>query len=135
MASRNTPVGNRLADKTASFGNELADRATEAIDSMSDLAEAAAKKVDEGRSRAADHLDSAVSAVQERVGEVPGGQRVKELASAATDRLSTTAEYMRTHDAERMMADVETVVKNNPGPTLLVAAAFGFVLGRALTRD
>ena len=37
MASRNTPVGNRLADKTASFGNELADRATEAKDSMSDM--------------------------------------------------------------------------------------------------
>ena len=109
MASRNTPVGNRLADKTASFGNELADRAAEAKDSMSDLAAAATKKVDE---------------VQERLGELPGGQRVKDLA-----------DYVRTHDAKRMMADVETVVKNNPGPALLVAAAFGFVLGRALTRD
>jgi ElaB/YqjD/DUF883 family membrane-anchored ribosome-binding protein len=120
MASRNTPVGNRLADKTASFGNELADRAAEAKDSMSDMAAAATKKVDE---------------VQERLGELPGGQRVKELASAAADRLSTTADYMRTHDAKRMMADVETVAKNYPGPALLVAAAFGFVLGRALTRD
>jgi ElaB/YqjD/DUF883 family membrane-anchored ribosome-binding protein len=119
MASRNTPVGNRLADKTASFGNELADRATEAKDSMSDMVETASKKVD---------------AVQERVGELPGGQRVMELASAAADRLSTTADYVRTHDARRMMADVETVVKNNPGPALLVAAAFGFVLGRAFTR-
>jgi len=69
------------------------------------------------------------------MGELPGGQRVKELASAAADRFSTTADYVRTHDAKRMMADVETVVKNNPGPALLVAAAFGFVLGRALTRD
>ena len=119
MASRNTPVGNRLADKTASFGNELADRAAEAKDSMSDMAAAATKKVDE---------------VQERLGEFPGGQRVKELASAAADRVSTTADYVRTHDAKRMMADVETVVKNNPGPALLVAAAFGFVLGRSLTR-
>jgi ElaB/YqjD/DUF883 family membrane-anchored ribosome-binding protein len=135
MASRNTPVGNRLADKTASFGNELADRATEAKDSMADMAAAATKKVDEGRSMAADRLDSAISAVQERVGELPGGQRVKELASAAAERFSTTADYMRTHDAKRMMADVETVVKNNPGPALLFAAAFGFVLGRALTRD
>jgi ElaB/YqjD/DUF883 family membrane-anchored ribosome-binding protein len=124
MASRNTPVGNRLADKTASFGNELADRATEAKDSISDIASAATRKVDEGRSMAADRLESAVSAVQERVGELPGGQRVKELAG-----------YVRTHDAKRMMADVETVVKNNPGPALFVAAAFGFVLGRALTRD
>ena len=135
MASRNTPVGNRLADKTASFGNELADRATEAKESMSDMAATATKKVDDGRSMVADRLDSAVSAVRERVGEIAGGQRVKELASAATDRLSTTADYMRTHDAKRMMADVETVVKNNPGPALLFAAAFGFVLGRALTRD
>ena len=124
MASRNTPVSDRLADKTASFGNELADRANEARDSMSDMAAAATKKLDEGRSMAAERLGSAVSAVQERVGELAGGQRVKELA-----------DYVRTHDAKRMMADVETVVKNNPGPALLVAAAFGFVLGRALTRD
>jgi len=135
MASRNTPVGNRLADKASSFGDELVDRATDAKDSMSDIAAAATKRVDEGHSMAADRLESAVSAVQERVGELPGGQGVKEFASAAADRLSTTAEYMRTHDAKRMMADVETVVKNNPGPALLVAAAFGFVLGRALTRD
>ena len=124
MASRNTPVGDRLADKTASFGNELADRANEARESMSDMAATATKKLDEGRSMAADRLGSAVSAVQERVGELAGGQRVKELT-----------DYVRTHDAKRMMADVETVVKNNPGPALLVAAAFGFVLGRALTRD
>jgi ElaB/YqjD/DUF883 family membrane-anchored ribosome-binding protein len=84
---------------------------------------------------AADRLEGVASAVQERVRELPGGQRVKELASAAADRLSTTADYMRTHDAKRMMADMETVVKNNPGPALLVAAVFGFVLGRALTRD
>ena len=83
-----------------------------------------------------DRLDNALSAVQERVGELPGGQHVKELASAAAEHKNTTADYMRTHDATRMMApDVETVVKNNPGPALLVAAAFGFVLGRAPTRD
>jgi len=124
-----------MADKTASFGNELADRASEAKDSMSDMARTASKKVDEGRSMAAERLEGAASAVQERVGELPGGQRVKDFASAAADRLSTTADYMRTHDAKRMVEDMETVVKNNPGPALLVAAVFGFVLGRALTRD
>jgi ElaB/YqjD/DUF883 family membrane-anchored ribosome-binding protein len=136
MASRNIPSDRPMADKTASsFGKELAERASEAKDSISDMARTATKKVDEGRSMAADRLEGVASAVQERVGELPGGQRVKELASAASDRLSTTADYMRTHDAKRMMADMETVVKNNPGPALLVAAVFGFVLGRALTRD
>jgi ElaB/YqjD/DUF883 family membrane-anchored ribosome-binding protein len=135
MASRNTPIDRSVADKTASFGKELADRASEAKDSMSDMARTATTKVDDGRTMAADRLDGVVSAVQDRIGELPGGERVKEIASAAADRLSTTADYMRTHDAKRMMADVETVVKNNPGPALLVAAVFGFVLGRSLTRD
>ena len=134
MASRNTPV-NPMADKAASFGKELADRATEAKDSISDAARTAATKIDEGRSMAAERLESAASTVQDRIGELPGGQRVKDLASAAADRFSSTADYVRTHDTRRMMADVETMVKNNPGPALLIAATFGFVLGRALSRD
>jgi ElaB/YqjD/DUF883 family membrane-anchored ribosome-binding protein len=134
MTSRNTSTDNSI-DKAASFGQELADRATGAKDSMSDMARSAAKKVDESRSMAADRLEGAASAVQERAADLPGGERVKELAYAAADRLSTTADYMRTHDTKRMMADVETAVKNNPGPALLIAAAFGFVLGRALARD
>jgi ElaB/YqjD/DUF883 family membrane-anchored ribosome-binding protein len=133
MASRNTPASPR-ADKTTSFSDELTDRATEAKDSLSDMARTATKKVDEGRAMAADRLDSAASAVQERMGELPGGQRVKEMAVAAADGLSTAADYVRNRDAKRMMADVEAVVKENPGPALLVAALVGFALGRALTR-
>jgi ElaB/YqjD/DUF883 family membrane-anchored ribosome-binding protein len=34
-----------------------------------------------------------------------------------------------------MRTDVESFVKSNPGPALAVAAAFGFFLGRALSRD
>jgi ElaB/YqjD/DUF883 family membrane-anchored ribosome-binding protein len=113
MASRNTSTDNPIADKAASFGQELVDRASDAKNSVSDAA----------------------STVYERAAELPGGQRVKEFASAAAERLSATADYVRDHDAKRMMADVETAVKNNPGPALLIAAAFGFVLGRAFTRD
>jgi ElaB/YqjD/DUF883 family membrane-anchored ribosome-binding protein len=135
MASRNTSTDNPITDKAASFGQELADRASDAKDAMSDMARTATRKVDESRSMAADRLEGAASTVYERAADLPGGERVKELASAAADRLSTTADYVRNHDAKRMMADVETAVKNNPGPALLIAAAFGFLLGRALTRD
>jgi ElaB/YqjD/DUF883 family membrane-anchored ribosome-binding protein len=135
MASRNTSTDNLITDKAASFGQELADRASEARDSISDMARTATRKVDESRSMAADRLEGAAATVHERAADLPSGQRVKELASAAADRLSTTADYVRNHDAKRMMADVETAVKNNPGPALLIAAAFGFLLGRALNRD
>jgi ElaB/YqjD/DUF883 family membrane-anchored ribosome-binding protein len=60
---------------------------------------------------------------------------VSELAHTAADRLNTTADYVRRNDVNRMMADVETLVKNNPGPSLLIAAAFGFLVGRAVIRD
>jgi ElaB/YqjD/DUF883 family membrane-anchored ribosome-binding protein len=63
-----------------------------------------------------------------------GGQKVQQFANAAVERLSTTADYVRSHDGKRMLADVERVVKNNPGPALAVAAALGFVIGRTLTR-
>ena len=65
----------------------------------------------------------------------PGGETVRNVARATADRLSTGADYVRSHDAKRMMADVESFVKSNPGPALAIAAAFGFLLGRALSRD
>jgi ElaB/YqjD/DUF883 family membrane-anchored ribosome-binding protein len=134
MASSNTP-DSPLTQNARALGQEVADRTREVKDSMSDAARTATTKIDEGRSMAADRLDNAASMVEERAPHLPGGERVKELAYAAADRLSTTADYMRSHDAKRMMSDVETVVKNNPGPALLIAAAFGFLLGRAFIRD
>lgn len=77
----------------------------------------------------------AAATIQDLADNLPGGNRVKEFAQAAADRLGTTADYVRSHDAKRMMADVETVVRNNPGPALLIAAAMGFLIGRAVVRN
>jgi ElaB/YqjD/DUF883 family membrane-anchored ribosome-binding protein len=60
---------------------------------------------------------------------------VDEARQTIADTLSTTKEYVRNFDGKRMLANVERVVRDNPGPSLVIAAAFGFVIGRALTRD
>ena len=104
-------------------------------ESISGMARTASQTVDDGRQTVAAGLGSAASAVRDRADQLPGGPKVQQFAHAAAERLSTTADYVRSHDAKRMLADVERVVKNNPGPSLVIAAAFGFVLGRALTRD
>ena len=44
-----------------------------------------------------------------------------------------TADYVREHDVDRMLKDLETLVKNNPGPALVAAAFVGFLAGRALS--
>jgi ElaB/YqjD/DUF883 family membrane-anchored ribosome-binding protein len=135
MPNRNPYRDNSLKDSADLTGERAANRVAEVRESMSEVADIAADKVNEGREMAADRLESAASTVHERADQLPGGPKVKEFAHAAADRLSTTADYVRSRDAARMMADVEGLVKNNPGPALVVAAAFGFLLGRALSRD
>ena len=135
MPIRNQSPDYPLKDSADAIGEQASNRANEASESMSDMARTATDKVNEGRETAAGQLESAASTVHDRADQLPGGPKAKEFAHAAADRLSTTANYMRSHDATRMIADVEGLVKNNPGPALAVAAAFGFLLGRALSRD
>ena len=134
MPNKTTQDSNATADvKTAA--RDMTEGARKAAASMSDAARDAAATSDESRSTAADGLDAAASALHDRAADLPGGETVRNVARATADRLGSSAEYVRTHDAKRMMADVESFVKSNPGPALAVAAAFGFLLGRALSRD
>ena len=128
------PTGNGGHDLDAAAG-EMAQRARNAAESMTNAAGNAAAALAESRSTTADGLDTAASAIHERADNLPGGDTVRTFARATANRLSTSADYVRSHDAKRMMADVESFVKSNPGPALAIAAAFGFLLGRALSRD
>ena len=49
--------------------------------------------------------------------------------------MGTAAGYVRDNDLKTMVADVQQLVKNNPGPALLGAAALGFLLARTFSRD
>jgi ElaB/YqjD/DUF883 family membrane-anchored ribosome-binding protein len=116
MSERN-PLDQSLKNSVEGIAERAGTRAGDLKESMSEMA------------------SSAASAVRDRADQLPGGPRVQQFANAAADRLSTTADYVRKHDAKHMLSDVERAVKNNPGPALVIAAAFGFVLGRALTRE
>jgi len=135
MATKNPITGTTMADSVNAAGQELSDGAASAKDAMSNVTRSAADRLDDTRATTADGLDSAASALHKGADRLPGGETVTELAHSAAERLKTTADYVRQNDLNRMKADVETLVKNNPGPSLLVAAAFGFLVGRAVVRD
>ena len=135
MANNISQLDDATASHTDSATGDVARRARNVTESVGDIARDAAKSVDANRSTAADGLDSAASTLRDNADQLPGGETVRDFAHSTADRLTTGAEYMRTHDARRMMADVEDIVKKNPGPALAVAAAFGFLIGRALSRD
>ena len=135
MPNKPNQGSNPTTADVSTAARNVTERARNAASSVTDAAGDAAAALDERRSTAADGLDTAASALYDRADNLPGGETVRNVARATADRLSTGADYVRSHDAKRMMADVESFVKSNPGPALAVAAAFGFLLGRALPRD
>ena len=94
-----------------------------------DVGAKAAQRVDQARVSAAAGLDTVASTLHER------GDRVASAAHSAADAVSSGAEYLRANDVQTMMGDFMEVIRRNPGPSLLGAAALGFILGRALSRD
>jgi ElaB/YqjD/DUF883 family membrane-anchored ribosome-binding protein len=122
-------------DTFESVRDDFSTRAGEVKSKVSEMARTAAESVDQTRSAAAQGLETAASALHGQADRLPGGDRVSGLAHSAADGLSSTADYVRRHDLDGVRADVETLVKKNPGPALLAAAAVGFLIGRAIARD
>jgi ElaB/YqjD/DUF883 family membrane-anchored ribosome-binding protein len=94
-----------------------------------------ADKIDENRGTAASGMESAASALRAKADTLPGGEKVATAAHATADAVGVAADYVRQNDLRTMMADVQQLVRNNPGPALLTAAALGFLLARTFTRD
>jgi ElaB/YqjD/DUF883 family membrane-anchored ribosome-binding protein len=134
MASKTSHPVDRSGDGPAG-ADSIAERATDAKEKIADLGRTAVDTIDDNRHSAAAGLSAAASTLHEKAESLPGGDRVQDFAHATADRLSSTAKYVREHDMNRMMADVEVLVTRNPGPSLLAAAAVGFLIGHAMTRD
>ena len=94
-----------------------------------DVGVKAAKRADRARVSAASGLDTVANTLHKR------GDNVASAAHHAADAVHSGAEYLRANDVETMMSDLMEVVRRNPGLALLGAAAFGLILGRALSRD
>jgi ElaB/YqjD/DUF883 family membrane-anchored ribosome-binding protein len=126
---------NNEPEDEQSLGEKLADTAGQVKDKVAVLGRTAADKVDENRDAAASGLQKAASALHEKAESLPGGEKVSSMAHAAAERMSSTADYVREHDVDGMIKDVETLVRNNPGRSLLAAAAIGFLLGRTFSSN
>jgi len=132
-------ASNRSIDEEWQMTNKISSSVELASERVSDaareLSSSAADAIDRTRASTAKGLDAAAAALRENMDELPGGDRVGRLAKGTADRLEDTARYVRRHNVNGMVTDLTRIVKNNPGPALLVAAAAGFIVGRALTRD
>jgi hypothetical protein len=100
-----------------------------------EMGQKVADTIDQNRGAAAGGLESAASALRGRADTLPGGEKVVNAAHATADAVGVAADYVRDNDVKAMMGDVQKLVKNNPGPALLIAAALGFLIARTFSRD
>jgi hypothetical protein len=100
-----------------------------------EMGQRVADKIDENRGAAASGMESVAGSLRERADTLPGGEKVARAAHATANAVGVAADYVRENDVKTMMADVQTLVKNNPGPALLTAAVLGFLIARTLSRD
>jgi ElaB/YqjD/DUF883 family membrane-anchored ribosome-binding protein len=121
------------ADTASATGDQMSGAASQAKDKISEVGRAAADKIDDNRNAVAGGLETAASTLHEKAESLPGGEKVSGLAHSAADKLSNTADYVRQHDVNSMMADVQEMVKKNPGPALLLSAVLGFLVARAFS--
>jgi ElaB/YqjD/DUF883 family membrane-anchored ribosome-binding protein len=139
MASKAGTSTSEFADTVSSTAENVKEKVTDAAESarqrVSEAGRQATGKIDEKRAPAADALQNAASTLHERAEDLPGGETVRSVAHSAADKLESTAGYIREHDVRAMVSDVEDVVRRNPGPSLLIAAAVGFLIGRAFRED
>ena len=133
MTNRPTSFRDSLADEASMVGDKLSDAAANVKDTIADLGRTATRTIDDNRDVAASGLKRAASAIHDHADRLPGGDEFSDLAHAAADKLSSTADYVRKHKVDRMVADVGTLVKNNPGRSLVAAAVVGFLVARAFS--
>jgi ElaB/YqjD/DUF883 family membrane-anchored ribosome-binding protein len=135
MPAKSTTFQDPAPNAAQTVTENVSEAASQVKDKVLELGQTAVDKIEENRRTAASGLESAASALHEKAESLPGGGKVAGFAHSAADKISSTAEYVREHDVKSMMADVEELARNNPGPSLLAAAIVGFLVGRAFSSN
>jgi ElaB/YqjD/DUF883 family membrane-anchored ribosome-binding protein len=129
------PIADQVAEAARGAKESISDAAMNAKEKAEQLGRSAAKKIDESRGPAASSLESAAAALRDKAQTLPGGEKIADVAHSAADKLEATADYVKRHDTKQMAADVESMVRRHPGRSLMIAAAIGFLFGRAFQKD
>jgi ElaB/YqjD/DUF883 family membrane-anchored ribosome-binding protein len=90
--------------------------------------------IDNGRESAVHGLRRTASALRD-TNALHGTPTLGKMAHDTAERLDAAAQYLDAHTCERLMGDAREVVTRNPGRSLAVAAALGFVVAVALKRN
>jgi ElaB/YqjD/DUF883 family membrane-anchored ribosome-binding protein len=114
-------VDARVYDRAGDTAETMRERAVQLKTQLADKLETGASTL---RKRSSDtaKLDDAIATTKERVADA--GDRV-------ASGMEKSAEWLRSANMTSFQQGLERQVKENPGRTLLIAGAIGYLLGRA----
>lgn len=136
MQDNTTPFGSPSAvPAPPQLGEKLSVMANQVKEKVSDLGATAANKFDENREAAATGMKDAAWSLHQNAGSVSGGDKLTSMAHSAATALDSTADWVRENDSAKIINDVSSLVKRNPGPSMLAAIAVGFLIGRAFSSN
>lgn len=108
----------------------LVDIGTKAKSKAQTIAQAAADTVDQNRGTVAQVLTNATSTIRDGATRFSGGKGVIRLAETAAEGIDVTAQYVRVHNAQQMMADLKQFVRGHPVASVVGAAIVGVLASR-----
>ena len=108
-----------------SFGKKASETASEARTAVQERVMSGA---DTGMDKAAQGLGSAAEKMRMRAEEDQGMRSTVEAKAA--DAMDKTAGYLKEHDSQELMHEIEEFVKTHPMQAAVGALAAGYVLGK-----
>jgi len=152
-ANKTNNAINSAANKTNSAVSSAADKATGALSSASDTASDLKDKATQVASdvkdkasdiagQAADKADAATTTAGSKIQDAaqllrdkaPADGAIGQAATATADTLDRAGSYLQQQDLSGMRADIESIVRQHPTESLLVAFGVGFLLARSTRR-
>lgn len=95
---------------------------------VSEASDKAQDKVDQGMDQAAAGLNQAADKVRQQSGDNHGTMGT--MATKAADMMDNASQFLRANDTDDLMNELESLVRQKPVESMLVAAGAGFVLAK-----
>jgi ElaB/YqjD/DUF883 family membrane-anchored ribosome-binding protein len=132
VVDRARDVAASAQDKLADVSGTVRDRAGNLKQSLADALDSGADKL---RARSASGAGTQLVANTGTAAVAADGDaRMVQVTNRVAGGMEATADWIRDADLDGLKASVEHQVKEHPGPTLLIAAGLGYLIGKALRK-
>jgi len=121
-------IAGQMGDKYNKAAAVAREKGDEAKQKASEVGHQAQEKADEGMDKAAASLGQAADKLRAQ-GQERGGT-VATAATRTADTLDSASQYLRDKDTDKVLADLESLVRRKPVESLLAAAGIGYVLSK-----